>query len=211
MICSYLCKRAYSQHLYHLARYRMLDTTYLELLGLVVACVHSGLAVARLAQQLPAIDRERRQVQSSVRILHPLAVLPLHDTTGTRGVLRVRDGAVIGLLVVSILSERVGDAGALRLDEIVVEGVVEALVRACQYKKAVRARWSCRTGPVRVLLDLVLHVPTISLGQVPCAVAKAARPARPAREYFMMCVCRDCGDRRVQLFRVRYGGLCVCP
>jgi len=83
MICSYLCKRAYSQHVYPFARYRTLDTTYLELLGLVVACVHSGLAVAGLAQQLPAIDRERRQVQSSVCVLHPLAVLPLHDATGT--------------------------------------------------------------------------------------------------------------------------------
>ena len=38
------------------------------------------------------------------------------------------------------------------------------------------------------MLDLVLHVPTISLGQVPCAVAKAARPARPAKEYFMVSV-----------------------
>jgi hypothetical protein len=43
-----------------------------------------------------------------------------------------------------------------------------------------------RTGPVRVLLDLVLHVPTISLGQVPWAAVRAARPARPAREYFMV-------------------------
>lgn len=43
------------------------------------------------------------------------------------------------------------------------------------------------------MLDLVLHVPTISLGQVPCAVAKAARPARPAREYFMVFCC-DCED-----------------
>ena len=42
-------------------------------------------------------------------------------------------------------------------------------------------------------MDLVLHVPTISLGQVPCAVAKAARPARPAREYFMVFYC-DCED-----------------
>ena len=88
----------------------------------------------------------------------------------------------------AILGERVGDAGALRLDELVVERVVEALWRACQYKKAVKSHRSCRTGPVRVLLDLVLHVPTISLGQVPCAVAKAARPARPAREYFMVFV-----------------------
>ena len=102
--------------------------------------------------------------------------------------MRVRDGAVVGLLVVAILGERVGDAGAFRLDEVVVERVIEALVRACQYEKAIRARWSCRTGPVRVLLDLVLHVPTISLGQVPCAVAKAARPARPAKEYFMVFV-----------------------
>jgi len=35
---------------------------------------------------------------------------------------------------------------------------------------------------------LVLHVPTISLGQVPWAAASAARPATPAREYFMMVV-----------------------
>ena len=47
-------------------------------------------------------------------------------------------------------------------------------------------------------MDLVLHVPTISLGQVPCAVAKAARPARPAREYFMMFCC-DCEDGKKQL------------
>ena len=46
--------------------------------------------------------------------------------------MRVRDGAVVGLLVVAILGERVGDAGALRLDEIVVERVVEALGSARQ-------------------------------------------------------------------------------
>lgn len=50
------------------------------------------------------------------------------------------------------------------------------------------ARRIDHTGPVRVLLDLVLHVPTRSLGQVPWAVAKAARPAKPAMEYFMMIV-----------------------
>lgn len=60
----------------------------------------------------------------------------------------------------------------------------------------------CRTGPVRVLLDLVLHVPTISLGHVPWAAVRAARPATPAREYFMVdavvvrlgqCVCEVYG------------------
>jgi hypothetical protein len=87
---------------------------------------------------------------------------------------------------VAILGERVGDAGALRLDELVVERVVEALRRTCQYRKAAESHGSCRTGPVRVLLDFVLHVPTMSAGQVPCADARAARPARPAREYFML-------------------------
>lgn len=38
------------------------------------------------------------------------------------------------------------------------------------------------------MFDLVLHVPTISAGQVPWAAASAARPATPAREYFMMIV-----------------------
>jgi hypothetical protein len=38
------------------------------------------------------------------------------------------------------------------------------------------------------LLDLVLHVPTNSLGHVPCAVVRAARPATPAREYFIVLV-----------------------
>jgi len=83
MICSYLCKRAYRQYVCFPAHHVEFNTTYLELLGLVVACVHGGLAVAGLAQQLSAIDRERCQLQSSVRVLHPLPVLPLHDSTGT--------------------------------------------------------------------------------------------------------------------------------
>lgn len=60
--------------------------------------------------------------------------------------------------------------------------------KACQYAIAVVERGANHTGPVRVLFDLVLHVPTISLGQVPWAAASAARPATPAREYFMMVV-----------------------
>lgn len=32
----------------------------------------------------------------------------------------------------------------------------------------------------------MLHVPTISLGQVPWAAARATRPVRPVREYFMV-------------------------
>lgn len=38
------------------------------------------------------------------------------------------------------------------------------------------------------MFDLVLHVPTISAGQVPWAAASAARQVTPAREYFMMVV-----------------------
>lgn len=111
------------------ARREDIKSAYLELLALVVARVHGVLAIARLAQQLPAINRKRRQVQRAVCVLHPLAMLPLHDATGTSGIRRVRDGAVVGLLVVAIRGERVGDAGALRLDELVVQGVEETLQR----------------------------------------------------------------------------------
>jgi hypothetical protein len=41
--------------------------------------------------------------------------------------LRVRDGAVVGLLEVAVRGERVGDAGARGLDELVVQGVEETL------------------------------------------------------------------------------------
>jgi hypothetical protein len=106
---------------------------------------------------------------------------------------------------VAILGERVGDACALRLDEFVVERVVEALRITCQYMRAANALGSCHTGPVRVLFDLVLHVPTMSAGQVPCADVRAARPTRPAREYFIVFGCagdggldaRSCGIWRV--------------
>jgi hypothetical protein len=83
MICSYLCKRARGQHTCSLAYRLCANTTYLVLLRLVVARVHGVLAVAWLAQQLPAVDGEWCQAQTSVRILHKRAVLPLHDATGT--------------------------------------------------------------------------------------------------------------------------------
>lgn len=60
--------------------------------------------------------------------------------------------------------------------------------KTCQHAVTVAKRGAYHTGPVRVLFDLVLHVPTISAGQVPWAAASAARPATPAREYFMMVV-----------------------
>lgn len=60
--------------------------------------------------------------------------------------------------------------------------------KTCQYAIAVAWHGAYHTGPVRVLFDLVLHVPTISAGQVPWAAASAARLATPAREYFMMIV-----------------------
>jgi hypothetical protein len=102
--------------------------------------------------------------------------------------LRVRDGAVVGLLEVAVRGERVGDAGARGLDELVVQGVEETLQGLLEMNRSGSAWHSLRTGPVRVLLDLVLHVPTNSLGHVPCAVVRAARPATPAREYFMIFV-----------------------
>jgi hypothetical protein len=49
----------------------------------------------------------------------------------------------------------------------------------------------------------------MSLGQVPCAVAKAARPARPAREYFIMFVVATAMIERCS--RLGYGMVvCVC-
>lgn len=103
------------------------EMAYLELLGLVVARINCVLAFTRVAQQLPAIDLDGVQCQRSVRVLHPFAVLPLHDAARACWVLRVRDRAVVGRFVVAILGERVRDAGARRLDELVVQRVEETL------------------------------------------------------------------------------------
>lgn len=106
---------------------RTREYAHLELLGLVVARVDGVLALAGLAEQLSAVVLDGRQSQAAIGILHPAAVLPLHNTARTGGVLRVGDGAVVGGFIVTVFGEGVGDAGALGLDELVVQRVVEAL------------------------------------------------------------------------------------
>ena len=81
--------------------------------------------------------------------------------------------------------------------------------KTCQYAIAVAWHGAYHTGPVRVLFDLVLHVPTISAGQVPWAAASAARPATPAREYFMMIV-RVAGVVKSCSWAVSFGCCCDC-
>lgn len=159
---------------------------YLHGLCLVVARVDRLLALAGLAQQLPSIVLDRCEGQRAVAVLDEGAMLPLHNATGAGGILRVRDGAVVGGLVVAVLGEGVGDAGALGLDQFIVQRVVESLQGLSARQRLSIAWHTSHTGPVRVLLDLVLHVPIKSAGHVPCAEASAARQARPATEDFMM-------------------------
>lgn len=76
---------------------------------------------------------------------------------------RVGDGAVVGFFVVAIGGEGVGDAGEVRFDEAIGDGVVESLgVLLVAWVRV----WSGerRTGPVRTFLDFVVHVPTSSVG-----------------------------------------------
>ena len=163
-----------------------LIAAYLHGLCLVVARVNRLLALARLAEQLPAVVLDGCEGERAVGVLHEGAVLPLHNATGAIGVLRVRDGAVVGGLVVAVLGEGVGDTSARGLNQFVVQRVVETLQSLSAWQHF-RIAWDIsHTGPVRVLFDFVLHVPTKSAGHVPCADASAARPARPATEYFMV-------------------------
>lgn len=63
------------------------------------------------------------------------------------------------------------------------------------------------TGPVNVLFDLVLHVPTMSAGYVPpvaCAAVRERRPARPvAREERMIVSSSGSGLRYVRFLERR--------
>jgi len=81
MICSYLCVGVPSAIG---SQYGSTDIapTYLHRLGLVVARVDGVLAVAGCAHQLPAINRNRCELQRAICVLHPSTVLPLHDAAG---------------------------------------------------------------------------------------------------------------------------------
>jgi len=84
---------------------------------------------------------------------------------------------------VAVAGEGVGDARAGGLDETLVQRIVETLVSVSIWYNVLYRRlggW-CLTGPVRVWLDLVDHVPMRSYGHV-CAAAGAARRSAVARE-----------------------------
>ena len=108
------------------------DHTYLEKFTLVIPRVDRIVVLARTTQQLPPIDCNGRQTQAPIRIHDPGPVLPLHDAARAAGGDGVGDGAVVRFFVVAIASEGVGDACAVGLDQLVVEGVIEALRNACE-------------------------------------------------------------------------------
>jgi hypothetical protein len=62
-----------------------LGDSYFELLSRIVPCVHRILVLAWIAVQLPAIDFDRRQVETTVGQFLVGAVLPLHDSLGASG------------------------------------------------------------------------------------------------------------------------------
>jgi hypothetical protein len=77
----FLCRRFVSMWLVVLAHENR--STYLHRLGLVVTRVDGVLAVAGCAHQLPAINRNRRELEGAICVLDPSTVLPLHDAAGT--------------------------------------------------------------------------------------------------------------------------------
>lgn len=107
-------------------------------------------------------------------------MLPLHDTRRAFRICGVRDGAVVGFLVEAVGGKGVGDSRARGLDQGVVLGVIKVLemMLATRLDLGVGLVMVVRTGPVRTLPDLVLHVPTMSEGR-DCAAAlvSSERPA----------------------------------
>ena len=91
-------------------------TTYQKQFTLVISRVNAVRSSAWLAQQLPAVDINGCKDERAVGVVGVAAVLPLHDAARAGRVLRVGDGAVVRFLVVAVVGEGVGDAGAQRLD-----------------------------------------------------------------------------------------------
>lgn len=122
---------------------------------------------------LPLHDSFRaRRIHSWITVSLLPASCALH-----RGVHTVRNGAVVSLLIEPVVCEGIRYAWVRGLDHFVLCDIVEAL-------DAVRS-WFCawtgrerRTGPVKVLFDLVDQVPTIEsdCARATKAIASTVRP-----------------------------------
>lgn len=130
-------------------------------------------------------------------------MLPLHDPAGTGRPCGIRDGAIVGFFVVAISGEGVRDSGQGGFDELVIDGVVEALGWTCQHVAAHDRNGgseSEHTGPVKVELDLDDHVPTMSAGSVWAVVdVKTLSPAAASarmRSMVVMGQVRGCRHRK---------------
>ena len=103
------------------------NLTDLEKLLLLIALIDAVCHIGRRTRQLPSVHRYGCQEQRARGVHDPLPVLPLHHPARLPWFGGVGDGAIVGFLVVAVVAEGVGDAGVIGLDELVVDGVVEAL------------------------------------------------------------------------------------
>jgi len=79
---------------------------------------------------LSAVNCERRELERVIRVLNEGPVLELHDRLGTCWRGRIRNCSIECLLVEAVRCEGIGDACEARLDEAIIDWVVEA--RTCE-------------------------------------------------------------------------------
>ena len=60
-----------------------LTVTHFHELKLAVTCIYRVSVVARIRLKLPAVDRDRKETEGAVGILHVFAVLPLYYSLRT--------------------------------------------------------------------------------------------------------------------------------
>ena len=101
-----------------------------EEFGLVVACVERVLELARVGEELAPVNAEGSEHEGAVGFFAVFAMLELHESLRTFGADGVADGAVVGFFVEAVVGEGVGDSGEGGLDELLVDGIIEAL-RSC--------------------------------------------------------------------------------